>query len=272
MLNITENRWSEIEGKLERLSARISNLRIQAGLQEGTTNVATMGEESKVLRDFVIHANPEFPPYSLQFFTVALSHIFPIITTVHIHSSLTKAIPYDLKDFLELQETNLTNTNSRCSSKFGITVIWKAMGKDPVLVTNPNTRVQGEVNIIRYLTRVIESLSANISCNIQHTIKYDLLSDQTIAQIDEMLDSIHRFTHNDCSKQRRLQIDQLLGSKTGAHDEASCIGNIALLSICKQEQEKNPNFFSASHQQLIKDLRSNCKASNSFVNDSLWIL
>lgn len=146
------------------------------------------------------------------------------------------------------------------------------MGKDPVLVTNPSTRVQGEVNIIRYLTRVIENVSANIFCNIQHTIKYDLLSDKTIAQIDEMLDSIHHFIHTECPKQRRLQMDQLLRSKISAHDEASCIGHIALLSICKQEQERNPNFFSASHQQLIKDLRSNCKASNCFVKDSLLIL
>ena len=273
LLNIAENRWNEIENKLENLSSRVSSLRLQLGLTPANESVTkSRGGEKAILKDFVIQASPDSPPYSVQFFLLALSQIYPIYTSVHVHSSLTKDIPYDLKDFLEVQKENtISNCNDRNTCTYGITIIWKAMGKDPVLIVNPTGRVEGEVNIIRYLSRLMESLSNNCYV-VKHLINYDLLSPAKVAQIDEILDSIHQFIHNECPNQRKRLLGQLLNCKTTSVNETSSIVDIALLSICKQEQERNSNFLSKNDKQAVKAIKSRCVMSNPFVKESLLIL
>ena len=255
-MNIIDNRWNEIENKLENLSSRVSRLGLQVGLTAANSNgLKSHGGEDNILKDLVIQASPDFPPYSVHFFLNALSQIFPIYTSVHVHSSLTKEIPYDLKDFLELQENKPLNGNNRNACKYGITIIWKAMGKDPVLIVNPKRRVEGEVNIVRYLSRLMETLSSNIS-GVKHLIKYDMLSPTKVAQIDEILDSIHQFIHNECPNQRKVLIDQLLNCKNTSLYEASSICDVAILSVCRQEQEKNSNFLSKNDKQSLNVIKS----------------
>ena len=65
VLNITENRWNEIENKLENISCRVSRLRQQLGLKPGVLNIESMQPSNgKVMHDVVIQADPEFAPYS----------------------------------------------------------------------------------------------------------------------------------------------------------------------------------------------------------------
>ena len=107
VLNITENRWNEIENKLENISCRVSRLRQQLGLKPGVLNIESMQPSNgKVMHDVVIQADPEFAPYSVQFLFAALSQITSVWSSVHIHSSLTE-VPYHLNDFFELEGLSL---------------------------------------------------------------------------------------------------------------------------------------------------------------------
>lgn len=270
--NITENRWNEIESKLGSLVSRVSRLRQQVGLTPVKKDAFTsLGEKDQILKDLVIHSNPEFPPYSVQFFLIALSQMFPIHTSVHVHSSLTKEVSYELKDFLDLKDVNnQANCNARSNCKYGITIIWKDIGKDPLLVINPGSHVKGEVNIIRYLSRLVDSLTNNLS-SVKHLINYDMLSPAKVAQMDEHLDSIHQFIHNECPKERKVLLADLLNCKNNISD-ASSICDIAMLSICKQEQARNANILSKNDKQSVNNIRNRCIANNPFVKTTELIL
>ena len=270
-MNITENRWNDIESKLKSLASRVSRLRQQVGLKQVTKAFTSKAGKDQVIKDLVIHANPEFPPYSIQFFLIALSKIFPIHTSVHVHSSLTNEVSHELKDFLEVRDVdNETNCNVRSNCNYGMTMIWKNIGKDPVLVVNPGNHVKGEVNVIRYLSRLVDDLANHFS-NVKHLIKYDSLKPCQIAQMDEQLDSIHQFIHKECPQERKLLLEGLLNCKNN-QNELSSICDIALLSVCKQEQRRNSNILSKNDKQSVNNIKARCMAKNPFLKTATCIL
>ena len=198
---------------------------------------------------------------------LALSQVIPIYTKVHVHSSLTD-LAYELKDFLELQdEFKESQRNDRNNCRYGITVIWKSTGKDPVLVINPTTPVVGEVNIIRYLARITESMSHRMS-GISHAIKYDSLPPAKLCQLDEQLDSIHQLIHNECPKQRKASMQELFNRQKEL-SVCSSIADIALLSACIGEERRNSNFFSKDDKQVVFKIRDTCVTKNPFISTSI---
>lgn len=266
LLNITENRWNEIENSLENISSRVSRLRQQLGLKPGVLNIQSVQPlNGKVMKDVVIQADPEFPPYSVQFLFAALSQMTSVWSSVHIHSSLTE-IPYHLNDFFELQEGETEKNRSNC--KLGITIIWKALTKDPILVTHPAKQISGEVNIIRYFSRILEEHS-NVSSVLTHSMKYDSLSSIQASQVDEKLDKIHQITHSESSKDRKILLNKLLNNSNDAISEVSSIPDIALLSVCKQEKNKNDKFLSQSESTSLKAIANRCITKNTFLCKSL---
>ena len=266
VLNITENRWNEIENKLENISCRVSRLRQQLGLKPGVLNIEQLQQSNGgVMKDVVIHADPEFPPYSVQFLFAALSQITSVWSSSHIHSSLTE-IPYHLNDFFELEGGEAEKNRSNC--KLGITIIWKALMKDPILVTHPEKQVSGEVNIVRYLCRILEEHSS-ISSVLTHSMKYDSLSSIQASQVDDKLDKIHQIIHSESSKDRKILLNKLLNDSNDAISEVSSIPDIALLSVCKQEKSKNNKFLSQSESASLKAISNRCITKNTFLRKSL---
>ena len=261
LINITENRWNEIENKLENLSSRVARIRQQVGLKP--TKVINSPLENSPFQDFVIQANPDYPPYSVQIFLQALSQVVPIHVSVHVHSSLKTDIDFELKDFLAL-ETKLSKNRGLC--KYGITVIWKETSKDPTLVVNPANHIEGEVNIIRYLSRLIESLDCNFS-GIQHSIKYDSLPSSKLALIDEQLDSIHNLVHTACPNAKKNIIEKYMKSWSDTSEDSS-VADIALLSVCKQDKRRN-NTLPKEILQCVKKASNKCASSNPFIPRSL---
>ena len=276
--NINENRWTTIENTLENLSIRVSKLRQQLGLN--TDNALAVGAtgKDKAMLDLVVHANPDFPPYSLQFFSSVFSQNSSVFTSVHVHSSLTKSIPYHLLDLLEDDQKENKNSNTnRTNFEMGITVIWtSSIGKDPILVVNPTHRVQGEVNIARYLTRLLEKTSACALNKKNPSLQYDELSVCGMAQMDEELDLAHQFIHTGCVQRRQNLMERLLScakKKSGSVAQNNfSISDIVLLSISKQEHERNPKFFSSSQKQVIQDIKRKCIDNYCFMQISLFNL
>ena len=264
-----ENRWNAIESKLENISSRVTRLRQNVGLKETNDTIQYPAESNGILSDLVIQANPKYPPYSIQFFLLALSQVVPIYTKVHVHSSLTNDLAFELKDFLELNsECKESQRNDRNKFSYGITVIWKSTGKDPVLVVNPTTPVVGEVNIIRYLARITESMSHKFS-GISHAIKYDSLPPAKLSQVDEQLDCIHQLIHNECPKQRKASMQRLLNRQKDLLNESSSIADIALLSACIGEERRNANFLSKDDKQVVTNIRDACVTKNPFFVTSI---
>ena len=182
------------------------------------------------------------------------------------HSSLTKDVAFELKDFLELQDECKEYDRNTC--RYGITIIWKSTGKDPVLVVNPTTPIVGEVNIIRYLARIIESMSNRFS-GVRHAIKYDSLTPAKVSQLDEQLDFIHQLIHNECPQQRKASIQRLLNRQKDILSESSSIADIALLSACIGEERRNANFFSKDDKQFVINIRNTCVTKNPFLVSSI---
>ena len=255
-MNITENRWKNIENKLENISSRVARIRQQVGIKDSQSDGSSL--DNAIFQDFVIQANPDYPPYSVQIFLQALSQVIPIHVSVHVHSSLKEDLDYELKDFLAL-ESKATN---RSLCKYGITVIWKSTGKDPILVVNPRRHIEGEVNIVRYFSRLIECMQSRFT-SVQHLIKYDSLSPGKVALIDEQLDSIHRLIHADCPNQKKNLVEQVMKAR-GDTIEYSSIVDFALLSIYKQDKRRTVKL-PKDAQHCIKKAISTCASNNPFI-------
>ena len=136
------------------------------------------------------------------------------------------------------------------------------MGKDPILVVNPKCHIEGEVNIIRYFSRLIESMQSCFT-SVQHLIKYDSLCPGKVALIDEQLDSIHTLIHANCPNQKKDLMDQVMKARTGI-TEYSSITDMAILSICKQDKRRNVDLLKNT-QHSIKKVTNTCASNNPFI-------
>ena len=90
-----------------------------------------------------------------------------------------------------------------------------------------------------------------------------------IAQLDEQLDTIHQFIHNECPKQRKALIQQLLNRQKQLLNEGSTIADVALLSAFIGEQKRNTSFFSKDDKKFADNIRNMCVTHNPFVGSSI---
>ena len=123
--------------------------------------------------DLVVRCSPSHPAHSLQGVCRLLKGAgLSVHTSCHTHSSVT-SLPPALASFLPVSEVSRTQAQVR------VTLIWKEVGKDAELMVSPlnQTLIKGEVNILRYISRLFPSL-----------LPYESLSPLT--EVDAMLDTI----------------------------------------------------------------------------------
>ena len=99
--------------------------------------------------------------------------------TVHGHSSLRSPLAEELKNWLPVLE------GKRTENHLNMVVIWKSVGKDPVLkiVNRPGFKdVLGEASIARFLARCLESWTP--------VVLYEKLGSSKVAEIDAWIDSV----------------------------------------------------------------------------------
>lgn len=73
------------------------------------------------LRDIVINANPAQPPLSLLVLHSLLSQRYRVLSTVHVHSSVTSVLP----QLLSCLGPRHADSYARQMFQLGFTLIWK---------------------------------------------------------------------------------------------------------------------------------------------------
>jgi len=171
ILKQLEARQDSILEQLESLKHRVESLK---------ENTKTRINDPAKFLDIVIHSSYHTPPYSVPLACRWLQERsgLRLFTSSHVHSSVKKTLEH-LKEFLPS-----SNCQSRVDANVRITIIWKEdLNRDPecFVAMLPNSKIKGEVNLLRFLNRQFGLLSA-AGCE-------DVSTNQ--AKSDEWLDRIH---------------------------------------------------------------------------------
>jgi hypothetical protein len=175
-IQMLEQRWTSILSQLQVLHTELQELRISFDKPED----GFQGAADKNI-EFVILSDPHHPPYSLVILLKFLRGRYKIEILSHTHSSIS-VIPSELQLFLN----GLSNKGS-AGSCIKVTLIWKNVGKDPILIHCPisNGTIAGEVNISRYLNRLLEQRPNPV-------LVYESKGEIYAGQVDTWLDSIYK--------------------------------------------------------------------------------
>jgi len=126
----------------------------------------------------IIFCDPNHPIYFLEPFLQFISSHLTIGVFIHVHSTVTN-FPNKLANFC----SNFSNVDT--DADISLTLIWKTIGVDPVMVLSQGMHeIWGIINIARYLNRLIESINASI-------LKYERNDPFYATKIDSYLDKIH---------------------------------------------------------------------------------
>lgn len=175
------------------------------------------------LHDVVIYANPNNPPYSLLVLYEQLKQQFRCLTKVHMHSSIS-SVPDKLIGYFN---QNGGQPLLRMDAQLSITLIWKNVSQGPEMKiqANSQTPIQGEVNILRYLSRLL-------------TPAYDASDDiVTVANIDNFLDLASSTLLNGTSKEKAAGVRGLnsaLGRGAWLVGSGPTVADIAVWSALHQ--------------------------------------
>merc|ERR1711976_223536 len=126
-------RFDDILSKLDILQQRVN-------IQAQNTGVQLSSElKQKLSYNFVIHASPDSPPWSLAMVLPLLSATSPTFISTHVHSSVTS------KPSLVL---NTDCSRSQCPVK--LTLIYKDVKRTSTIIA-PGKIIFGESNLMRLL-------------------------------------------------------------------------------------------------------------------------
>ncbi|XP_051995003.1 aminoacyl tRNA synthase complex-interacting multifunctional protein 2 isoform X1 [Xyrauchen texanus] len=111
-----------------------------------------LGKDLGALRDIVINANPASPPLSLLVLHGLLCKQYKVLSSVHVHSSVT-AVPPRLLTCLGQQHMD---SYARNHFQLGFTLIWKDVSKLQMKFDTQNMcPIEGEANVARFLFRLL---------------------------------------------------------------------------------------------------------------------
>lgn len=244
-----ENRQEAILAQLAGLKNQITALRAQLK-QPSIPNVTEVTDvsvcrtcsilQNGVIHDIVINASPQYPPYSLAALQRLWGDGLKLGVHWHTHSSILQ-LPKNLDSFLSVISSYSTHERSPL---LNITLVWKDVGPDTELVVSPmkHTTIKGEVNILRYLSRLGPP-----------TYNYELNSDAaTSSRLDVLLDTCYSLARCRTVKEQQLAI-RTLGGYLGkaqfmAGGNGISIADVAVWSVLRQKDA-----------QLQQDISSNMK-------------
>lgn len=97
----------------------------------------------------VIYCNPKYPIKFIKCFLHFVKSYINVSVATHVHSSIEQ-FPRDLLTFCSEYQ------NKQKDIELHLTLIWKEIGIDPIMQLAGMHQVIGEVNIARYLNRLID--------------------------------------------------------------------------------------------------------------------
>ncbi|XP_043678483.1 phenylalanine--tRNA ligase alpha subunit [Vespula pensylvanica] len=129
----------------------------------------------------IIFCDPHYPIYSIEKILDLAKPYLKITMSTHTHSSVME-LPISLQNFC------LNYQNVDRDALVDIILIWKVIGIDPIMQSSNMFELKGEVNIARYLNRLIECRKPNI-------LIYESNGPLYANQIDFHLEKIHSILH-----------------------------------------------------------------------------
>ncbi|XP_044037653.1 aminoacyl tRNA synthase complex-interacting multifunctional protein 2 isoform X2 [Siniperca chuatsi] len=120
---------------------------------KGVTDLDTLlGKDLGALRDIVINANPAQPPLSLLVLHSLLCQHYRVLSTVHVHSSVTSVPP----QLLSCLGPRHADSYARQMFQLGFTLIWKDVPKLEMKFSVQNMcPIEGEANVARFLYKLL---------------------------------------------------------------------------------------------------------------------
>ncbi|XP_051243911.1 aminoacyl tRNA synthase complex-interacting multifunctional protein 2 isoform X2 [Dicentrarchus labrax] len=111
-----------------------------------------LGKDLGALRDIVINANPAQPPLSLMVLHSLLCQRYRVLSTVHVHSSVTGVLP----QLLSCLGPRHADSYARHMFQLGFTLIWKDVPKLQMKFSVQNMcPIEGEANVARFLFKLL---------------------------------------------------------------------------------------------------------------------
>lgn len=162
-----ERRQQQLIERLNHLKGLVDNVAAKSTSRQpipgGTAETATVparapmqvGKRTGSLVDIVVNASPDHPPWSLWPLRRLLSQHMRVLFACHTHSSVG-ALPANLS-FLAAGPDRGPLTESRMSHDLALTLVWKQVDENCEVMVSPmlQTAIVGEVNLIRYLGRLL---------------------------------------------------------------------------------------------------------------------
>lgn len=173
-------------------------------------------------QQFVIFCDPNYPIYFIEPLLRLVKPYFNVSVSTYVHSTVTH-FPNELAGFCSDFSSMSAHAN------MSLILIWKTVGIDPIMVLPGMHRIQGIVNVARYLNRLIELSNANV-------LKYERSGPLYANKIDTYLDKIHCTLHGITNTAISQKIRKKSRYVTG---EDISIVDLILESIDKYKIRKN---------------------------------
>ncbi|XP_077388445.1 aminoacyl tRNA synthase complex-interacting multifunctional protein 2 isoform X2 [Festucalex cinctus] len=111
-----------------------------------------LGKDLGALRDVVINANPAQPPLTLLVLHKLLCQRYRVLSTVHVHSSVSGVPP----QLLSCLGPRHPDSYARHLFQLGFTLIWKDVPKLQMKFSVQNMcTIEGEANVARFLFKLL---------------------------------------------------------------------------------------------------------------------
>ncbi|XP_030646145.1 aminoacyl tRNA synthase complex-interacting multifunctional protein 2 isoform X3 [Chanos chanos] len=124
-----------------------------ASVFTGTTDLdSLLGKDLGALRDIVINANPTRPPLSLLVLHGLLCQKYRVLSSVHVHSSVSSVPP----QLLSCLGPRHADSYARHHFQLGFTLIWKDVPHVQMkFSTQKMCPIEGEASVARFLFRLL---------------------------------------------------------------------------------------------------------------------
>lgn len=170
-------------------------------------------------QNIIIFCDPKYPMYCLEsLLRLAREKLRPRVK-IYTHSSVLEKSS-KLENFCQDFQSPIEN------SKLQIDFIWKSVGLDPIARLPESREIRGEINLARYLNRLIEA-------KIPGVLTYEKKGALYASKIDSLLDSIHGILHG--IEKRRLDVMKNRKNRYILGDQ------ISLADLILQSHELNLN-------------------------------
>ncbi|XP_071377895.1 aminoacyl tRNA synthase complex-interacting multifunctional protein 2 isoform X1 [Centroberyx affinis] len=135
------------------LSSSLSSNSPSSTTFRGTADLdALLGKDLGALRDIVVNANPAQPPLTLLVLHGLLCQRYRVLSTVHVHSSVSNVPP----QLLSCLGPRHADSYVRHRFQLGFTLIWKDVPKLQMKFSVQNMcPIEGEANVARFLFRLL---------------------------------------------------------------------------------------------------------------------